>query len=88
MGTAEIVESVLDPFTECLTPEAARKILAFRPDDATQQRVSELAAKADAGQLNDEDRAAYRDFIEAFDLVAILKTRARAVLAERGSNGA
>jgi hypothetical protein len=86
MSTAEIVEGVLDPFTECLTPEAARKILAIQPDAATQHRVSELAAKAELGQLSEDERAAYHDLIETFDLVAILKARARAVLADRGSN--
>jgi hypothetical protein len=85
MSTAEIIDAVLDPFTECLSPDAARRILQFHPDEATQARVSELAAKAPAGQLDEDERAQYRDYIEAFDLVAILKSRARAVLAQNGT---
>jgi len=32
MSTAEILNHVLDPFTECLTADAAQKIVDFRPD--------------------------------------------------------
>lgn len=85
MSTAEILDAVLNPLTECLSPDAARRILQFQPDAATQARISELAGKADAGQLDEDERAEYRDYIEAFDLVAILKSRARAVLAQNGS---
>ena len=84
MSTAEILDQVLDPFTDCLTPEAARKIVDFHVDVATQACVDELAAKADSGQLTDEERATYRDYVETFDLVAILKSKARAVLSENG----
>jgi hypothetical protein len=84
MSTGEILDRVLDPFTECLTVQAARKIVDFRPDDATQRRIEELAAKADTGRLNDAERAEYHDYVEAFDLVAILKSKAREVLAQHG----
>ena len=84
MGTGEIINRVLDPFTECLTPQAARKILGFRPDEETRIHLDELAAKADAGQLSEAERAEYHDYVEAFDLVAILKSKAREVLAQQG----
>jgi hypothetical protein len=85
MSTAEILDRVLDPLTECLTPQAARKIVDFHPDTETQARINERAAKADIGQLTDDERAQYRDYVEAFDLVAILKSKARGVLAQDGS---
>jgi len=85
MTTAEIIDRVLDPFTECLTPQAARKIVGFRPDAETQERIGELAAKADTGSINDEERAEYQDYVDAFDLVAILKSKARSVLAKSDS---
>lgn len=85
MSTAEILDRVLDPFTECLTAEAAQKIVNFRPDQETQSRIDDLAAKADIGQLSDEERAAYQEYVDAFDLVAILKSKARSVLAQQGS---
>jgi hypothetical protein len=36
MGTTELIEQVLDPFIACLTPEAARKIVALRAAPAVQ----------------------------------------------------
>jgi hypothetical protein len=85
MTTVEILDRVLDPFTECLTLQAAQKIADFRPDAETQARIRELAAKADVGELSDYERAEYQDYVEAFDLVAILKSKARSVLAKNGS---
>jgi len=85
MSTVEILDRVLDPFTECLTPQAARKIVDFRPDGDTQARIDELAAKADKGQLSEEERISYQEYVEAFDLVAILKSKARSVLARQNS---
>ena len=85
MGTVEILDRVLDPCIEGLTPQAARKIADFHADAETQARVGELAAKADIGELNDDERAEYQAYVEAFDLVAILKSKARSVLAKNGS---
>ena len=81
MSAGTIIENVLDPLTECLTVQAAEKIMAFRADAETQGRVDELAAKSGEGILNEDDRAEYHDLVEAFDLVAIVKSRARSVLA-------
>jgi hypothetical protein len=80
MSIGEILNGILDPITECLTAQAARKILDFHPDAATQNRVDALAAMADAGRLSDAERAEYHDYVEAFDLVAFMKSKAREVL--------
>ena len=80
MNAGAILESVLDPFAECLTREAAQRIIGFRVDSETQARVDELAALARSGVLADEQRQEYRELVEAFDLVAILKSKARAVV--------
>ena len=85
MSTTEILDQVLDPFTDCLTPQAARRIVDFRVDADTQARIDELADKANAGRLSEEERTTYREYVETFDLIAILKSKARSVLAENGS---
>jgi len=85
MSTSEILDSILNPFTECLTTEAARKIVDFRADRETQNRVDELAAKASSGQLSVEERSEYQEYIHTFDLVAIVKSKARSVLARLGT---
>ena len=84
MTTAEIIDQVLTPLTECLTPEAAKQIVAFQPDEATRTAVDALAAKANAGTLSAEEKVAYQEYIDAFDLVATIKSKARSVLADTG----
>ena len=57
----------------------------FRADAETQQRIDELAAKSASGQLSVEERSEYQQYIDTFDLVAIVKSKAKAVLARQGS---
>ena len=82
MGASSIIESVLDPFTESLTPQAARKALEFRIDAETQARVDELAELASSGKITAEQQQEYRELIDACDLVAILKSKARQVISQ------
>ena len=83
LTTGEILDRVLMPFTECLTSQAAKQILDFRADEQTQSCINQLAKKANSGLITDDERALYEDYINAFDLVAILKSKARSVLAQR-----
>ncbi len=77
MSTAEILQQVLDPFAECLTADAARKIVALRADPETQARIDALAEKANQGTLTDEERGDYEKFRATFHVVTILQSRAR-----------
>lgn len=78
--TTSILDQVLDPFTECLTPEVAQRIVALRADAQTQARVDELADKANEGQLTEAERAEYDKYREAFHFVTILQAKARTFL--------
>lgn len=80
MNAGGILEQILDPLTDCLTPQAASKIVDFEVDAETQERVTTLAVKAQSGSLSEADKAEYHDLIEAFDLVAMLKSKARVLL--------
>ena len=75
-----LLDRVIEPLTECLTPEAARKIVAIRADVQTQARVDELADKANEGQLTDKERAEYDGYLAWFHVITILQARARTVL--------
>ena len=44
-------------------------------------RITQLAAKANEGELSPEERAEYEDYVEAVDLIGILKAKAGALLA-------
>lgn len=76
---------VMAPFGRCLTPAAAKEILALRADAAATRRLGALAAKCDKGTLTPEERAEYQLFVEVGDLVALLQAKARRYLAEHSA---
>jgi hypothetical protein len=75
------LERVLEPVTEILTPEVARRIVDLRADPELQARLDDLAAKSTAGQLTEEERREYEDYVDAIDFIGIFQAKARAVLA-------
>ena len=80
MSTTEILEQVLDPFVDCLTPEAARKIVALRADPVAQTRLDQLAERANEGVLTAEERAEYEKFRATFHMITLLQSKARGLL--------
>ena len=76
----DIVSSVLEPFTECLTPEAAKRIAAFQAAPATQSHLDELAGKSNEGLLTADEQAEYDRYRSVFHFVTILQSKARAYL--------
>ncbi|HUY91486.1 MAG TPA: hypothetical protein VMV10_22290 [Pirellulales bacterium] len=78
-----VLDRFLDPIAECLTPEVAERILKSRPDPRLQERIDQLADKANNGLLSEGERDEYRDIVEAIDLVGIIKAKARAALVRR-----
>jgi hypothetical protein len=87
MATADItyLDRLLAPVTECFTPEVAERLIGLRTAPDIKGRIEELAAKANEGQLSAEERGEYEEYVEAVDLIGILQSRARAVLAQRTS---
>jgi hypothetical protein len=80
---ANVLDLVLQPWADGLTRESADRILRFRLDESTQQRVDDLADKAAEGQLTEAERNEYNEYVETIDLLGILKTKAREALALR-----
>jgi hypothetical protein len=85
MAPAKIIDRILEPVTGSLTPEVAERIVNSHLDAETQTRLDVLAGKADRGDLTDEEREEYEDFVEAIDFVGIIKAKARMVLAQQPS---
>ena len=83
MATIEYLDRMLDPFVECFTPEAARRVAAWRVDPRTQARVDELADRSTEGQLTPEDRDEYEAYVRAGTLISILQAKARALLSHQ-----
>ncbi|MBC8114890.1 MAG: hypothetical protein H7062_10960 [Candidatus Saccharimonas sp.] len=80
-----LVDKVIEPLTDCLTPEVAERIVNLRLDSQTQAKLDELAEKGSAGQLDASERADYQELVEALDFMGLLKSKARILLAARGS---
>jgi hypothetical protein len=78
--SSTILDRLIEPFAECLTTGAAAKIAALRADPETQERVDELAEKANQGTLTEADRFEYERILAAFHFVTIMQARARRVL--------
>jgi hypothetical protein len=75
----DVLDRVLDPFTDCLTPEVARRIADLRADAEMQARVDELASKANEGRLSERERAEYDTYRSAFHFITILQAKARSL---------
>jgi hypothetical protein len=76
-SNSAVLDQVLDPITECLTPEVARRIVALRASPAVQQRLDELADKSSEGLLSAEERAEYESWVRTINFVGVLQAKAR-----------
>jgi hypothetical protein len=78
-----IAPSVLDvlfqPVTE-ISAEAAREIIGIRLEPSLQMRLDEYADLANRGELSADQREDYEQFIDGLDVLAVLKSKARAAL--------
>jgi hypothetical protein len=79
-----ILDEMLDPVGQCLTPAVASRIAALRADDRTQRRLDALADKNSAGRLSQRERVEYDAYVEALDVIAILQAKARKALRAAG----
>ena len=75
-----ILDEVLDPVGQCLTPDVAARIAALRASPETQRRLDELAEKNSAGALTPQEESEYTAYVEALDVIAVLQAKARQAL--------
>ena len=81
-----LLDGLLEPFGECLTPEVAQKLVKLRVSSAVITRVEELADKCNEGELTAEERAEYESYVHVNDVMTLLKARAQKFL-QAISNG-
>ena len=75
MGAVSNIDGLLDPLAECLDAESARRVVNLRITPAVQERVDFLAERANEGLLTEDERSEYEAFIDAADILAILKRK-------------
>ena len=79
--SSPVLDRLVSPLGDCLTPESARRVLALKADRKVQARVDDLAARHREGGLSPEEQAEYGRYVAFSTFVAILKSKARQLLA-------
>ena len=75
------MDRLIGPLGRCLTVESAKRILKLKADAKLQRRVDELADKCSEGLLTPEERDEHARYVSFGTFVALLKSRARQLLA-------
>src|ERR1700676_5381161 len=73
------------PFFALLTPEQTRQLAQLQGDPTLNDRLAELADKANEGELSAAERAEYEAYIEANNVLAVLQAEARFRIGHRKS---
>jgi hypothetical protein len=71
------------PIFALLTADQTRQLAELQGDPTLADRLAELAAKANDGELSESERAEYEAYIEANNLLAVLQAEARFRLSRR-----
>ena len=82
MNETHVLDQLLDPVGQCLTPDVARSLLELRAPAQAQERIDELADKCTEGRLTAEEASEYDAYVWTGSFIAILQAKARAVLAK------
>jgi hypothetical protein len=77
----QIVDRMLAPVTERLTPDVALALVHVRAQPDVQAHIDDLAERSNEGRLTPLEQAEYRDIVEMLDFISILQCKARARLA-------
>jgi len=73
MNAIQMLDRILDPVIAIFTPEAARRLIANRPDASFQRRLDELATKSNFGELSECERSEYKVYVDVIKIVSLLQ---------------
>jgi hypothetical protein len=76
------VETLVDSLGACLTPDTARRLLTLKAGRKLKARVDYFAERSSEGTLTPAEHAEYANVISYTTFVAILKSKARQLLAQ------
>lgn len=77
----DFFERVLGPVGEALSHDAAKRLVDVKADPDLQNRIDFLADRANEGVLTLEERGEYESLIAVATVIAVLKSKAHALLA-------
>ena len=67
----------LEQFTDTFTPELAEHFAKLPPSPELQARLDELGSKSNEGTLTDAERTEYETYVEAMDVIALLRVKSQ-----------
>ncbi|MBV8895779.1 MAG: hypothetical protein JO051_04655 [Acidobacteriaceae bacterium] len=85
MHEAALLDELLDPLARCLDLESAQRVAESKISPAVQQKADALAQRANEGMLTAAEHSEYEALINAADLIAVLKVKARRLTSKRRS---
>ncbi len=80
--TVSYLDRLLEPVTDAFTPELADRLANLQADPELAAQIADLRQKANAGTLSPDEDEAYKEFVEALDVISILQSKARKFLAQ------
>ena len=80
---SSILDQMLQPATDQMPPDFARKLLDLRASPELLTRIENLRAKANSGEISHDDELEYKEFVEAVDIISLLQNKARKILASK-----
>jgi hypothetical protein len=80
---SSILDHMLQPATDQMPPDFARKLLDLRASPELLARIENLRAKANTGKISQEEELEYKEFVEAIDIISLLQSKARKILADK-----
>jgi hypothetical protein len=81
-----VLDKILEPLANALTPDLAERIVNLRADEETQTLIDQLGEKANEGSLTDAERRQYETYVRAGTLISILQGKARKLIS-KGKDG-
>lgn len=81
-----VLDRLLDSVGRTMTPDFAQELVEFRAAPDVQARIDDLAEKCNEGQLSDNERAEYENYVQAIHFIAILQRKAKRFLANGPSS--
>jgi len=79
------LDRLLEPVSDCLDLEVAKRIVALRADEATQKLLNDYAEKNSEGTITPDELAVYNTLVQGAQFIALLQAKARKVVT-RGSD--
>ena len=72
-----VLDRMLDPLQQAMTQDMADRLLSLRIDEATQQRLDDLAERHHEGLLSSEEIDEYEAMVQGISLISVMQAKAR-----------